>query len=351
MAQVMQNGWIIWGCLTGGCALLAWVVGLLWNRVVMSLTLKTATELDNVLARVARRPVQSVIFSAGSFHALKQLQGYAEIGKSIITPYLEGLLMVWTVLAVTWLAIRVLEELVRWYLDRVSRGTEVRLDLQFMPLLTRILRLTLFFVAATIVLGFYNIKITALLGVAGVASLALALAAQDTLANMIGGMTIMIDRPFRIGDRIQLHDGTLGDVHEIGLRTTKILTFDRTMLIIPNAELVKQMITNHSYPDPQVFTRQTLGVAYGSDLDKVKRVLLEVINSHPQVLKEPPAQIYFTDFADSSLDLFLYYSVGSYANRFAVADDVNMAIKKRFEAEGIEIPFPQRDVHLKQEKG
>ena len=98
-----------------------------------------------------------------------------------------------------------------------------------------------------------------------------------------------------------------------------------------------------------VFTRQTLGVSYGSDMDKVKRVLLEVINAHPLVLKDPPAMIYFMEFADSSLNLLLYYAVGSFANRFAVQDEVNMEIKKRFDAEGIEIPFPQRVVTMKHE--
>ena len=349
--NILENAWAIWAVWAAGLAVVAWVLGLAWNRILVPLTLKTPTELDDILAKAAMRPVQHIVFSAGSCHVLKQLLSDPEVQKSIVTPYLQGLLQAWAVFAITWLAALMVEEFVRWYLIRISSRTEVRLDLQLMPLISRVLRTALFFVAATIVLGFHDVKITALLGAAGVISLAVALAAQDTLANMFGGMTIMVDRPFRLGDRIQLADGTLGDVHEIGIRTTKIMTFDRTLLIIPNAELVKQVVTNHSYPDPQVFTRQTLGVAYGSDLDKVKRVLLEVINSNSRVLKDPPAKIYFTEFADSSLNLLLYYAVGSYANRFAVSDEVNMEIDKAFAREGIEIPFPQRTVHLKQEKG
>lgn len=345
----MERGWVLLGLLCAAYAAAAWIIGLLWNRVLVPLTLRTSNELDTKLARAAMRPFQIVMFVVATHQTLKYLSGRPDMRNSLIASYLEGLLVVLAVLSVTWFAIRLLEEFARWYLERIGRRTEVRLDLQFMPLLSRVLRLALFFVAATMVLGFYDIKITALLGAAGVASLAVALAAQESIANMIGGITIMIDRPFRVGDRIEMPDGRLGDVQEIGMRTTKILTFDRTLLIIPNAEIVKQTVTNHCYPDPKMFTRQKLGVAYGSDLDKVKRVLLEVINAHPRVLEDPAARIYFTDFGESSLDLLLYYAVDNYANRFSVLDEVNMEIKKRFEKEGIEIPFPQRVVTMRRE--
>ena len=346
---ILERGWALLGILCGIYAAITWMIGLLWNRVLVPLTLRTPTELDNVIARTVVRPIQAVLFSVAAYQTLTQLGDWPDMRASLVTPYLKGLLMAVSVLSVTWLLIRVMEEFSRWYLERLGRRTEVRLDLQFMPLLSRVLRTALFFVAATVILGFYDIKITALLGAAGVVSLAVALAAQESIANMIGGITIMIDRPFRVGDRIEMPDGRMGDVREIGMRTTKILTFDRTLLIIPNAEMVKQTVMNHCYPDPVMYTRQKLGVAYGSDLEKVKRVLLETINAHPLVLKDPAARIYFTGFGDSSLDLLLYYAVDSYANRFQVLDEVNMEIKKAFEREGIEIPFPQRVVTMKRE--
>jgi small-conductance mechanosensitive channel len=345
----LENGWIILAIVAAALAFLAWLLGLVWERFVTLLVGKTETDLDDRLAKAALRPLQAAIFSSGTLQVVRALHGKPEIGGSIATPYLQGLLMIGSVLAFTWLASRLLEEVAGWYLEGVGRKAGARLDQQIMPLLRRVLRLALVFVAATIILGFYDVKLTALLGAAGVASLAVALAAQETVANMIGGLTIMIDRPFRVGDRIELSDGKIGDVVEIGMRSTKIMTFDRTIRIIPNSELVKQTLTNLNYPDSKVFVRQAMGIAYGSDVEKAKRVLKEAASRHPKVLSDPPPQVFFTDFGESSLDLVLVYAVAHYEDTFGAKDGVNTEINRRFEEEGIEIPFPQRVVHLKRE--
>jgi MscS family membrane protein len=347
--DILANGYVIWALASAVLLAAALVIGLLWNRVIIPFTLRTDTDLDGYLANAALKPLQVVVVASGVLQVFSYLKRSGQIADHAFHPYIEGLLMAASVLAVTWLVSRILEAVLQWYLESIGKDTGARLDHHLMPLLRRVLRMVLFFVAATIVLGFYDVKITALLGAAGVASLAVALAAQETVANMIGGLTIMIDRPFRIGDRIEMQNGVTGDVREIGMRSTKILTFDRTLVIVPNTELVKQVITNHNYPDPKVCVRQTLGVAYGSDMEKVKRILLEIMSANPRVIRDPGPSVYFAEFGDSSLNLKISFDVGSYVNRMEVLDEINMAINKRFEAEKIDIPFPQRVVHLRKE--
>ena len=188
--------------------------------------------------------------------------------------------------------------------------------------------------------------ISKLWAAAGIGSLAVAFAAKDTFANMISGIIILFDRPFLVGDRIELADGTFGDVVDIGLRSTKVLTFDHTIDIIPNALISDQRVRNHTYPDTKLKVALTIGVAYGSDLVTVKDILNNILAEHPRVLNEPPWGIWFTEFGDSSLNLFIRYWIADYRDKFGTMDEINMEINRRFAASGIEIPFPQRDVHL-----
>ncbi|MEK7764783.1 MAG: mechanosensitive ion channel domain-containing protein, partial [bacterium] len=271
------------------------------------------------------------------------------IGASRLYPFLHGVLMSARVVGAAWMASAVLETIAAWWLERAGRDAEERLDRQLMPLLRRVVRAVLAFVAATVILGAYDIKIAALLGAAGVASLAVALAAQDSLANMIGGLTIMVDRPFRVGDRIELNDGRIGDVAQIGIRSTRLLTYDRTLHILPNAELMKQPITNHSFPDRTFTIRQTIGVAYGSDVPKAKALMLAAAVDDRSVLKSPPPAAYLIGFGESSLDVHLVYTIASYAERLDVLDRVNLEINRRLAEGGIDIPFPTRTVHLRRE--
>ncbi len=139
----------------------------------------------------------------------------------------------------------------------------------------------------------------------------------------------------------------MGDVLDIGLRTTRLLTIDDTTLIVPNSELAKSRIVNYSYPTNRMAVRQKLGVAYGSDMEKVKRVLVGIAETDPEVLKDPKPAVYFMEFGDSSLDLLFFYWIANYRDQLVITDRMNVAIHRRFAEENIEIPFPQRDVHFR----
>lgn len=325
----------------------AYIVKFIWKHFLPKIAKKTPTKLDIIIIEQTAVPVHLVIIAAGFFIFFQKFSLVTATQDNVFMKVLYGLLYSFLIYSISFLTYAVIKSFCDWYLKEIAHKTETNFDEQFIPLFSKIIKIVIFFIATTIVLSQMKVNISAFIATAGVSSLAIAFAAQETMANFISGFMIMVDKPFRIGDRIQLDSGDIGDVYEIGLRTTKILSFDNTLLIIPNNEIAKSKIINHSYPDQKVKIRETVGVAYGTDLNKVKQILLDICASHPEVLKEPPPAVYFSNFEESSLDLLIICWVHDYKEKFRINDEINMEIKKRFEQEGIEIPFPQRDVHIK----
>ncbi|MFQ5607445.1 MAG: mechanosensitive ion channel family protein, partial [Candidatus Zixiibacteriota bacterium] len=136
------------------------------------------------------------------------------------------------------------------------------------------------------------------------------------------------------------------------MRSTKFLTFDNTLIIAPNAELIKMTINNQSYPEPKIRVKVEVGVAYGSDVDKVREILLDIVSQHTKALSDPAPDVYFTELADSSLNFAVVCRVSSVSEQWMTSVQIREQIYKRFADEGVEIPFPQRVVHMvSQESG
>lgn len=330
-----------------GAYVLAWIVRLVWRGALLPIARRTSTKFDQILLQKTEFPVFLAVVCLGAHVGMQRLVRIETLASSFYLNIVEETVGVLLILAMALVANAVLSAVLEWYLTEIAVRTQTDIDNQLVPIFGRVLRIIIFFIALTIILGQFEVKITAILGAAGVASLAVALAAQETIANMISGFTILVDRPFRVGDRIELGDGRIGDVREIGLRSTKILSFDNTVLIIPNSEISKSSVINHSYPDPTFRVRTMVSVAYGTDPDRVKSVLLEIAAANPKILEEPLPVVHFREFGDSSLNFLFTFSIADLLERFVVLDAVNTAIARRFAEGGIEIPFPQRDLHLR----
>jgi small-conductance mechanosensitive channel len=214
------------------------------------------------------------------------------------------------------------------------------------PIAEKIVMLFLLATALIVILKHFNYDIFSLVTALGIGSLAIGMAAKDTLAHMISGFTLMLDRPFRIGDRIQLANGQTGDVADIGLRSTKIKTLDNTLLVIPNSDLCNTMLVNQAFPDRRAKGRINIGVAYGSDVDGVKQLLVATALEVADVLVDPAPEAYFVSFGESALNMSLFFWVEEYGGLFAAVDKVNSLLIRRFKENGIEIPFPVRTVKL-----
>jgi small-conductance mechanosensitive channel len=192
--------------------------------------------------------------------------------------------------------------------------------------------------------NFANIAI-----VAGALSVGIGFGLQNIVNNFVSGLILLFERPIKTGDWISV-GGTEGFVKQISVRSTRIQTFDRADVIVPNSELISQQVTNRTLHD--AFGRVTIpvGVAYGSDTELVRDLLLQIANDHPEVVKTgevPPAQVLFQAFGDSTLNFELRCIIRNVSLVLVVSSEMNFAIDKRFREHKIEISFPQRDIWIR----
>ena len=204
-------------------------------------------------------------------------------------------------------------------------------------------------IAVMLALGIAGMEFSNLAIIAGALSVGIGFGLQNIVNNFVSGLILLFERPVKTGDWIVV-GSTEGYVRRISIRSTQIQTFDRADVIVPNSELISSQVTNWMLRDKSGRVTVPVGVAYGSDTKQVKEVLLEVARNHPQVVDGgwlPKPVVLFRRFGDSSLDFELRCFIQNIDNRLTVISDLNFAIDEAFRAHGIEIPFPQRDLHIK----
>ncbi len=294
-----------------------------------------ALALTGRLASALERPLAYALFLVGA---------YAAVHRSPLPPHwvasLDTTLFVLSVLLLTLAAIRAYRILLTWY----TGGSGDGLASEFDPLLSKLGAVALSSIALITVLQRLGVNVESLVVSLGIGSLAVGLAAQDTLANMFAGFALMLDRPFRIGDRIQIASGEVGDVVTIGIRATRLKTLDETLLVIPNSVLTREKVVNLSQPTPVVATRIDVGVAYGTDLRRAKAVLAGAALASEYVVADRAPVALVTRFADSSVDMRLVFWTRNVAERALAISEVHEEIARRLAEAGIEIPFPVRRV-------
>ncbi len=190
----------------------------------------TASDLDDRLLARITPPISQLVVFAGLYYAVRSLPLSAKAETLV-----SGSIFIVNIIILTNIVWRAMDELLQWYAGRLAERDSGGLDRQMLPIVEKLASIFLFVTALIITLKHFNYDILSLVTALGIGSLAIGMAAKDTLAHVISGFTIMLDRPFRLGDRIQLKDGSIGDVVTIGLRSTKIKTLDNTLLIIPNS--------------------------------------------------------------------------------------------------------------------
>lgn len=319
-----------------------WLINLVLQRWIMGLFRRTRTTLDDAMAEAVRLPL---------FWYLLALVTQTSLGRLDFLPVryepgIENAFFVLYVLIGFIFVWQVMSRVFTWYGTELAARTETDLDEQLLPILRRISLIILGLVVLSMVLKHFNVEISGLIATLGIGSLAIALAAQASLSDIFSGFVIMVDRPFRIGDRIELLDlATWGDVTDIGLRSTRIRTLDNRMVIIPNSTIGKSLIINHSFPDSHYRIDVNVGVAYGTDIEKARQVMLEAARHVEGVRAEDRNEALFISMGDSALSFRIRVWIESYVDARRVVDRVNSAVYKALNDAGIVIPFPQRDVH------
>jgi small-conductance mechanosensitive channel len=258
----------------------------------------------------------------------------------ILTALLKSVLVLIWAFAINRVILGITEDLISHWRQAGREGSEI------IGLVGNITRIIVLAGGAFLLLSVWEINITPLLASAGIAGVAVALAAKETLSNFFGGVTVLLDQPYRVGDYIILDSGERGEVAEIGLRSTRIVTRDDVQVSIPNSVITNTKVINESAPQPRFRVRIKVGVAYGTDVDQVEAVLLSVAGDNPLVVTKPEPRVRFRTFGDSSLDFELLCWAHRPHDKGRITHQLNRAIYKAFEQAGIVIPFPQRDVYV-----
>ena len=218
----------------------------------------------------------------------------------------------------------------------------------FLPILQRFTIVLLIIFAVVILLDHLGINVTGLAAAAALIGLAIALAAQDIIGDLISGYVILMDRTFRVGDRIEIPDqDAWGDVVEIGTRTTRIRTRDNNLVIIPNSDMADNQVTNYTLPDPNYRLQSDIGIEYGENLDNVRQVLGDAVRNVEGVLDDQPVQVLFIEFGESSMTIRIRWWIDTYSDKRAMQDAVNTALQEAIDKSGIISPNPAVDVNVK----
>ncbi|HAR63001.1 MAG: hypothetical protein DKM50_03765 [Candidatus Margulisiibacteriota bacterium] len=253
--------------------------------------------------------------------------------------YVSNISFVLNVILIAQIIYIFIDVALEWYACHIAAKTATGFDKEFLPLIRKGVLVIVLALSLISIMSYLGYNVVSLIATFGVASLAIGLAAQETLANMISGFVILIDRPFRVGDRIQYDNDLIGDVMEIGLRSTRILKLDNTMAIIPNSSLGKNKVINFSYPDTKIKIYIAIDIAYGSDIKKVKEVITMLAANNSSVLPEPLPQIYFRKFAENCLKLILECWINNYNNIWIIEDELHIAINEALNQREIESPY------------
>jgi small-conductance mechanosensitive channel len=319
---------------------LAKILDLIVNRGIKKWVKNTRVKFDDFLIDLFHKPVFVSIILVGLALATGRIEFKPNVYFITISSLKTIGLVLWVI---------AVNKLAKYLLNLISND-ESRFNIvqdRTLPLFNNLLMLVVIGVTLYILFLIWNIDLTAWMASAGIIGLAVSFAAKDTLANLFSGVFIMADAPYKLGDFIVLETGERGNVTDIGIRSTRLLTRDDVEITVPNSIMGNTKVTNEAGGRHEKFRiRVRVGVAYGSDIDKVHEVLVDVAKKNGDVCKTPDPRVRFRGFGDSSLDHELLCWVEKPVLRGRVLHELNTAVYKRFLDENIEIPFPQRDIHI-----
>jgi len=320
---------------------LGWVLRLAITRAMMKLTARTSSKADDQLIEYLTRPLVLTTVTLAlmlAVAAYRLPRGLHDATLSILA----------TILLFSWIraglrAARVMLELLASNHHRFEIIQE-----RTIPLFDMSIKMLLVGAGAYFFLLIWGIDPTAWLASAGVIGIAVGFAARDSLANLFSGIFIVADAPYKIGDYIVLDSGERGKVTNLGMRSTRLLTRDDVEVTIPNAVIANAKIVNESGgPWEKERIRVPVGVAYGSDVDEVCTILEQVAQSHKEVVRQPAPRVRMRAFGASSLDFELLAWIDHPELRGRIRHDLLKSIYKSFNQKGVEIPFPQTDIHVR----
>jgi MscS family membrane protein len=328
-----------------GSVLLAKLVYWIIGKTVKQVTSRTKTKLDDILVDKLEEPIVMAIILVSTWYALNILT----LG-TWARNFTENALTFAIIVDITWFVARTIDSIITEYLAPYAQKSETKIDDTLLPILKKGIRWMIWSLGIIMGLNNAGFDVGALIAGLGIGGLALALASQDTVKNIIGGLIIILDKPFKISDRIVI-DAIDGTVEDIGVRSTKLRTLDGRQVTIPNMVFSDKAITNITR-EPFRKIVLVLGLIYDTTPKEMQLsvdTLLEIANSHPLIEQESTKAL-FSNFGAHSLDVTLIYYIQAGNDYFAVQNEINQAILSKFNELGLIFAFPTQTIYsIKQE--
>ena len=312
------------------------------RRVEHHITSKTESKLDDHVVEVVRRCASLSVFTWVGWR-LALIWELPTLASFVVA--------VWIVV----LSIPISDfvaKILRVVEEEIVPKTETTLDDTALPLVNKVARFLIIAGAVVLALNELDINIMPFVAGASVLGVAIGFAAKDTLSNLIAGILLILDRPFDVGDRIEIwgapaDQASWGDVVEIGLRATKIRTTDNLIVVIPNNEIMRRDIINYTASGAEIRLRIPIDVAYDADSEKAKEVALSVARASEGVKESPEPQMIIRRFGGSAISMQLRIWIDDARRRRAIADELTDKIKSEFDRHGIEIPYAKHDLYIR----
>ncbi len=314
------------------------VLLLLFEKVLEKFASKTKTELDDLIFEKTKRPLFYLILVYGLKLAVLNL-GINGIVSKIIN----------TLMAIVFIFIlaRAADVSIEVWGKTFAKKTKSNLDDVLLPLFHKVVKVVFLIIALMWILELWGLDITPYLAGAGIAGIVLGFALQDSLKNVFGGITLLLDKTYQIGDKVKLESGEVGTILDIGLRSTKMRTYDNELIYIPNGYLANSRVLNYARPNPQIRACVNFTVEYGTKVEKVREIVLDLVRKMERVLAEPKPSIQFVEMGDFALQFKAYFWVDSWEIAYDKKLEATEKIYNALNKAKIGIPFPTQTIYLK----
>ena len=310
------------------------------KTVLKPLTKKTKTKIDDIIIRAISSIVFYVVLLIGSKIGLQQFELRTTVFQNLVDTLL--------ILIASIFFFKIIGHFAHLWMQEWKFKTKTTADERLIPFVQKILKAVVIILAVIFIFSAWNVNISPLLATAGIAGLAIGLAVKDSLSNILGGLQLVLDRTFKVGDKVQLESGEMGVILDIGLRSTKLKTYDNEVIYIPNGYLANAKIKNFTHPDVSIRVNVEFGVVYGSNTEKVRQVVLDAVKKIDTVIEEPEPVVQFLKMSDFSLDFVARAWVKDYMDAYSTKIRMTDEIYNALNTAGIGIPFPTRTVYTKE---
>ena len=324
-------------------ALILWLI---LSRILTSVEKKAADnqfikKSPNLFKIIRRAMTYALILAVGTYATVE-----------FKTPIVQKVFQAWLIIVLATPAKDILMLVLRSLENNIADKTETNLDNIIFELLNRLCGVIIYITAGILALDVLGINVMPFVAGAGVVGIAVGFAAKDTLSNLIAGVLLILDRPFEIGDRIEVWSApagsaSWGDVIEIGLRATKIQTTDNIVIIIPNNEIMTRDIVNYTANNNKIRVRINIGIAYEADIGVAKEIIIKVARELSWVSADPAPKVVVRNFGASSVDLQARVWINQARKRMDTISTITDRVKYAFDEAGIEIPYPKRDITMR----